>query len=286
MPAPRTLEQTSGNSWKIKRVKAISAVFPEIPEDCDIEEALAKIEAFVRKEASEIGVAINSNAFNNARGEWFEMLLAARFYNLSKKSGKFCLFTIPNVSAVEFTEFFDEDVRSRIRELKDHLSLQGIELQMSNPDFVCLDLRKIDRESAAAAFSQPAIKTFDETTAEFLDRLYQKFVGRCPFDGMKFVVSAKTSVRPDRRYQFVHEGNIIKALTAHLQTRYWKIDFSTKYYALTNTEPTGPDQAVLKTAAISSITNVFAESVRAVDGISCIRKLSDIDDFFDRSTRK
>lgn len=284
MPAPRTIEQTQGGSWKIKRVKAISAVFPEIPKEVDLEDALARIETFVKKEAKDIGISLNANAFNNARGEWFEMFLAAKFYNLSKKSGKHCLFTIPNVSAVGFTEFFDEDVRFRIRELKEHLSLQGIELQMSNPDFICLDLRKIDAETASAAFAQPKIETFDETTAEFLDKLYQKFVGRCPFDGMKFVVSAKTSIRPDRRYQFVHEGNIIKALTAHLQTRYWKTDFSTKYYAITNTEPTGPDQTVLRTAAISSITNVFAESVRAVDGLSSIRNLSDIDEFFVRAT--
>ena len=49
MPAPRTIEQTQGGSWKIKRVKAISAVFPKIPKDVDLEDALAKIETFVKK---------------------------------------------------------------------------------------------------------------------------------------------------------------------------------------------------------------------------------------------
>ncbi len=279
MPNPQTIEIDANGKCKIKQVKSIAATFPLIPDEVSIKDALSLIETRVRKEADIAGCTIQQGAFNNVRGEWFELFLNTRFYNLSKKNGHYCIFSIPNVNSTPFVEFFNIEVGERLRELESNLQKQDIELQMSNPDFLCVDLSKIDSAVALEALGHARIATFDETTAKFLNELHKIFIGKCSFDSIKFAISAKTSVRPDRRYQFIHEGNIIKAFTAHLQTRFWRNDFEIKYFALMNEEPTKADKEVLKTAAISSITNVFASSIRAVDGIFWIKKLSDIDTF-------
>lgn len=274
-----TIEISSNGKCQVKRIPAISTAFQAVPVEGRIDEALKKIEAVVRHEANSFNCKIDQSAFNNARGEWFEMFLSARFFNLSKASGKFCIFTIPNVSGLRFTDLFSEEVRERLGELETHLSKQGIALKMSNPDFVCVDLSTMDKSVVDVALSRSVIDKYDSDSVTFLDNLHRSFIGKCNFDSLSFVVSSKTSVRADRRYQFVHEGNIIKALTAHLQTRFWRTDTDIKYYALTNEEPSKADLEVLKTAAISSITNVFAKSVRAVDEVYCIQNFEEIDDF-------
>jgi hypothetical protein len=279
MPNLQTIELDGKGKCKIKQVKSIATAFPILPEEIEIQDALRFIESVVQKEADSANCSIHQGAFNNVRGEWFELFLNSRFYNLSKKSKRFCIFSIPNVNSTPFVRFFNVEVGERLRELESSLQKQGIELQMSNPDFLCVDLAKIDPSVATAVLKHPAITSLDESSADFLNNLYKAFIGNCSFDSIKFAVSAKTSVRPDRRYQFVHEGNIIKAFTAHLQTRFWRNDFEIKYFAIMNEKPTDADQEVLKTAAISSITNVFANSIRAVDGIFWIKKLSDIDKF-------
>ena len=173
--------------------------------------------------------------------------------------------------------------RRAIEGAETNLRKQDIELQMSNPDFLCVDLSKVEPDVSKEALSHERLKLFDEDSAQFLNDLHKIFIGKCSFDAIKFAISAKTSVRPDRRYQFVHEGNIIKAFTAHLQTRFWRNDFEIKYFAIMNEGPTNADREVLKTAALSSITNVFSSSVRAVDGIFWIQKLSDIDAFIKKA---
>ncbi len=280
----QTIDVDDDGRIQIKRIRAISAVFPNVPEEIDIKLALEKIEAKIKEEATKAKVKVDQNAFNNARGEWFEMLLAAKFFNLARESKRFCVFTIPNVLSVNYIDFFSEDVRSRIGELEKHLLAQGIELKMSNPDFLCVDLSKINRIISEEIINHPPITKFDTETAEFLENLHKLFIGECPFGAIAFAVSAKTSVRPDRRYQFVHEGNVIKAITAHLQTRYWDTNTSIGYFALTNKKPTKPDYEVMKTAAISSITNVFAKSVKAVDEIFWIQNMGDVEDFFKKTT--
>lgn len=279
MAGIQTIEKDEEGKYKIKQVKSISAVYPIIPENADIQECLTLIETRVKKDAETVKAKIDQNAFNNVRGEWFELFLNARFYNFSKENLQYCIFSIPPVSSAPFIDFFDQEVRQRLDELEANLQRQDIELKMSNPDFLCVDLSKVDKETTRAALAHEKIYSFDEKNAEFLNGLHRIFLGKCSFDAIKFAISAKTSVRPDRRYQFVHEGNIIKALTAHLQTRFWRTDAEIKYYALTNEQPKKMDIEVLKTAAISSITNVFAKSVRAVDEIFWIKELKDIDLF-------
>lgn len=285
MPQPRILEIDAVGKCKIKRIKAISLAIPTIPSTLIISDALYKIENLVDDEAGRLGCQkIDQNAFNNARGEWFELIINSRFYNLSKQSEKFCIFSIPNVTSVNFIDFFNEDIRNRLKELESHLITQDIELKMSNPDFLCVNLARFTPNDITNIFSHNPITQFNEANIDFLDNLYRQFISKCGAEDILFAISAKTSVRPDRRYQFVHEGNIIKALAAHLQTRLWKTNFNIAYYALTNKKPTNPDKKVLRTAAVSSITNVFSKSVRAVDDIFQIERLRDINAFVRHAT--
>lgn len=281
---PTTIEMHPGGTCAVKVAEAFCLAFPSIPGASRLDDALIAIQRVVEAEARTFGCTINSNAFNNARGAWFEMLLYTHFYNLSIQSQRYFIFRIPNVNQFAFTHFFNDEVRERLGELEQHLRNQMITLKMSNPDFLCVDLNTVSPTVKSEILSLQSVSNFDVQKLADIENVYLKFAGACNFDSIRFAISVKTSTRPDRRYQFIHEGNIIKALTAHLQTRFWRTDFGIKFYALTNNEPTVADREVLKTAAISSITNVFASSVRAVDEVYWIQTSSDLDNFFNTAT--
>ncbi len=148
-----------------------------IPDEVEIKPALSLIEARVQKEADSAGCTIHQGAFNNVRGEWFELFLNSRFYNLSKKNGRYCIFSIPNVNSTPFVEFFNTEVVERLKELETNLRKQDIELQMSNPDFLCVDLSKVEPDVSKEALSHERLKLFDEDSAQFLNDLHKIFIG-------------------------------------------------------------------------------------------------------------
>ena len=104
-----------------------------------------------------------------------------------------------------------------------------------------------------------------EDTIEFIDNLFRKFVKTCDFEDIIGYMATKTSLRPDRRLQIVHEGSLTKAMYVHLQTRLW-IDKprSIKYFGA-SLRLNDKDKRALKTVATHSITTILSEPDRAVD---------------------
>lgn len=156
------------------------------------------------------------NAFNNVRGAWTRHVFSYISWNEfcgEPKVGNSCIVALPSITSLRFTDLFDPEASTALDSgLLRRLSIQGIELRMSNPDFVCIsDITPEDMK----IFSIPVINLSLESQQK-LDTAYKKIKGCCSYSALKFGVALKTSLRSDRRYQVAYEGSILKALIAHL----------------------------------------------------------------------
>lgn len=250
----------------LKKEAAIAARFADEFPRGDIESLLKSIERLVIEYAN--GVEIEppaQGAFNNARGDWLELILAAYFWNaVIDRNADMLILRLPNVSKMEFIELFSDEAQERIRlGLMKSLEKHDARLDMSNPDIIGV---RVDRASLPPEYRKRIDRLGIEET-QMLFNAYKYLIGRCAYDGILFGVSIKTSLRGDRRYQIVHEGSIVKAFIAHLQTRYWDTTFETKFYGAVTEKVSENDQEIFRTAATHSIVNVFSPSVRAVDAV-------------------
>jgi len=137
-----------------------------------------------------------------------------------------------------------------------------VELITSNPDFVIIDTDSFDE--LPAIFSQP-ITSITPDTLTMIEHAYADFIGTCSFKNIVGYLSVKTSLRPDRRLQIAHEGSLMKALYAHIQTREWIISpKGLKYYAM-SMALNNSDKRALKTVATHSILTVNSLPEAAVN---------------------
>lgn len=157
------------------------------------------------------------------------------------------------------------------------LEAHDARLDMSNPDLIGVRMKR----SEIPPHFRKRINCLGVNEAHMLFDAYKYLIGRCSYDGILFGVSVKTSLRGDRRYQIVHEGNIVKAFIAHLQTRFWDTSFKTKFYGAVTENVSENDHKIFRTAATHSIVNVFSPSVRAVDKVYHIPTTNDVDDMIE-----
>lgn len=259
----------------VKKEAAIGARFNDEFPTGNIEELLKSIETNVVSFAKKKGLKVPAQAaFNNARGDWLELILAAHFWNaVIDKKADILVLRLPNVTKLEFIELFDKESQERIRSgLMRTLEEHDARLDMSNPDLIGVRMKRSELPSEF----RKRIDCLGVDEAHMLFDAYKHLIGRCPYDGILFGVSVKTSLRGDRRYQIVHEGSIVKAFIAHLQTRFWDTTFETRFYGAV-TEGVGEnDHEIFRTAATHSIVNVFSPSVRAVDKVYHIPTTNDV----------
>lgn len=149
------------------------------------------------------------------------------------------------------------DLKKKVAEVS------GVQLITSNPDFVI-----IHRDLARGVLGNMApIEHLTPESLTGLEVIYRKFIGTCDFEQIVGYISVKTSLRPDRRLQISHEGSLMKALYAHLQTREWIISpTGLKFYAVA-TKISDADINALKTVATHSLTTVFSLPQAAVDEV-------------------
>lgn len=265
----------------VKKEAAIGARFSKEFPAGNIEDLLKSIEANVVGFAKKKGLKIPSQgAFNNARGDWLELILAAYFWNavIDRKTDMLIL-RLPNVAKMEFIELFDKEAQERIRSgLMRTLEEHDARLDMSNPDLIGV---RVKRSELPREFRK-RIDCLGVDEAHMLFEAYKYLIGRCSYDSISFGVSVKTSLRGDRRYQIVHEGSIVKAFIAHLQTRYWDTSFETKFYGAVTENVSENDHEIFRTAATHSIVNVFSPSVRAVDKVYHIPTTDDVNDMIEK----
>lgn len=261
-------------------VAAFSSGLP--PDNVRIEEIMQAMETAINQACAKMGLpVVNANAFNNARGSWFELLATITLWNLRidrPESHSSVLVKLPNVGTLKFIDLFEPRARGMLNDLETSLSLKGVNLVTSNPDILCVsNLEGMDptREFRTKFLnaSQDCIPT--------VTNAYTRIVGKCKHDSIRFGLALKSSTRPDRRLQIPHEGSILKAINAHLQTRFWDASHNVYYYAATASPIKQADIEAFKTAATHSITDVNVKPMPAVDKSFYLATLSDIKAMFE-----
>lgn len=206
--------------------------------------------------------ATTGSAINNARGAWYAWILAieAMRFNTQNQHSNF-LIKLPNVTQLDSTQLYQEDISALISDFKTKLNAIGnVNLVTSNPDYAI-----VNREVDVNLINIPPMLSGD--VLDRIDGWYRFFIGRCRLDDILGYVGAKVSVRPDRRIQLLHEGSLSKAIYAHLQTRKWLINAQgIKYYAVSMSF-TEADKNGLRSVATHSIASAALKPEPAVDDV-------------------
>lgn len=215
-----------------------------------------------------------SGGIANVRGDWLEQILAVIFANITADGsyGNTAIVRLPDTDKMEFRELFKSVPKGYLDDLYQSLKDRGISLTMSNPDFVCVTNLSDDIMEEIGGDV-----VLGEATVDKLSKAYESVRGQCDPFSIPFVLTVKTSVRPDRRYQIVHEANVVKALGAHLASRYWKKDLYFPFYALIANKVSKSDREVLKNPVTHTLVQVSWDPVSVVDEVYEIDSVEDIE---------
>lgn len=237
----------------------IAAINGTVPTDkWDYGTHLDYIQKLVQTEDTRVTAA----SISNCRGTWFEWMVAIDIYNhWCTEKHHLLMLPLPNIMRFDCATLYQDNVSTYIFDLRKKLKASlDIELITSNPDFVIFDTTLLTEQ-----VERNPIKVVDEGAIEFIDNLFKRFVGACSFNDIIGYMATKTSLRPDRRLQIVHEGSLTKAMYVHLQTRLWIDKPRTIKYFGASLKLNDKDRRALKTVATHSITTVLSEPERAVD---------------------
>jgi hypothetical protein len=273
------LKKKAGGTTELHKVACLQAAFGTAlpPGNIPIKDILEEIERCVQAACGKLGLKpVVPSAFSNSRGFWFEIMVTVALWNERVKNKKYhqCLvLKMPNVSGLKYFDLFEPIANNMLVGLEKALAANQVNLITSNPDLICFgDLQGVD----PTKLFLKSFGSYGGTCFTDVSSAYQKVVGHCSYNSIKYGLGLKSSTRPDRRLQIPHEGSVVKAINAHLQTRFWDPRHQTKYYAAMAERPTGPDLEAFKTAATHSITNVNAPPMRAVDEAFYLETLDDV----------
>lgn len=243
----------------------------------DFGQFLDYCEALARQFAidSAQSIDITQNALNNSRGAWYAWIVAIEAIQFNTRTnGSNLLVKLPNITQLDFTTLYTEDIQDLVLDFKDKLNQIGsVNLISSNPDYVIINNRLADD------IFPPIVLPITPDTLNTIDIWYANFASRCSLDDIIGYVGAKVSLRPDRRIQLLHEGSLIKAIYAHLQTRKWLINPNgVKYYAISS-NLTPADLNGLRSVATHSIASASSKPLPAVDNAFRVNNAATIQTF-------
>jgi hypothetical protein len=202
------------------------------------------------------------NALNNARGAWYAWMIAidAMKYCTTNANANY-LIKLPNARQFDAHSLYVQSVWMLIDDFRAKLNAIGnVNLVTSNPDFVIINRRL--RETPPTI---NAVITHEDISC--VDDFYKEFIETCELDDVIGHVGAKTSVRPDRRIQLLHEGSLTKAIYAHLQTRLWLTQANGVKYFAVSLAWGDADIEGLRSVATHSIASASLTPQPAVDGV-------------------
>lgn len=267
------------------RERANLRITPGVVFDCifngttlsgDISTLLDSVERQVRSAAdARFGAGNGSRlggGINNARGEWLEDALKVIFWNaaVEHSDGNAVIVKLPNAAQLQFRDLYEPRAKGYLDELFQSLKDRGMDMQMSNPDFICVTGLEDSDDTAAEPI------TVSEQSMQMLDSAYENLVGQCNADAIPFVITVKTSTRPDRRYQIVHEANVVKSLVAHLGGRFWNRDLYTAFYAMIASRVSPADRNALRNPATHTLVQVNWTPVPLVDEVYQISSVDNV----------
>nr|1KNV_A Chain A, Bse634I restriction endonuclease [Geobacillus stearothermophilus]1KNV_B Chain B, Bse634I restriction endonuclease [Geobacillus stearothermophilus] len=271
---------------RIKPFNALIELYHHQTPTGSIKENLDKLENYVKDVVKAKGLAIpTSGAFSNTRGTWFEVMIAIQSWNyrVKRELNDYLIIKMPNVKTFDFRKIFDNETREKLHQLEKSLLThkQQVRLITSNPDLLIIRQKDLIKSE----YNLPINKLTHENIDVALT-LFKDIEGKCKWDSLVAGVGLKTSLRPDRRLQLVHEGNILKSLFAHLKMRYWNPKAEFKYYGASSEPVSKADDDALQTAATHTIVNVNSTPERAVDDIFSLTSFEDIDKMLDQIIKK
>jgi hypothetical protein len=267
-------EGTSSKS-RIKPFHALAEVYPDSLPTGSLSNILDNLEQHVKQVAREKGLALpNTAAFSVTRGLWLELIVSAHAWNYRIERGlpDYFVIKMPNVRAYDFRRIFSEETAIMLDKLEHSLRTHDnqVRLVTSNPDLLVVQQRGLIQEA------DNIISNLSIANAEKLTGLCNSIRGKCLWNSVKAGIGLKTSLRPDRRLQLVHEGNILKSIFAHLKMRNWDNTVSFEYHGASVDKLSNADDEALQTAATHTIVNVNSVPERAVDGIHPLLEVNDI----------
>ncbi len=263
-----TLPPGNQAGHRITPVVVLDCVYRGATPQGDIPELLDNLETQARRAAdARYGAGAGqglTGGLRNSRGEWLENILSVIFRNVSREfdDGNPVIVKLPNAAQLRFLELYEPRANRYLEELFVSLRERGIEMTMSNPDFVCVTNLPAE---IAGNLRNPMYMNAESITN--MDQAYQALRGHCTANSIPFVLTVKTSVRPDRRYQIVHEANVVKSLVAHLAGRFWRRDLYTAFYAMIASNVSASDREVLRNPATYSLVQVSWNPVALVDQV-------------------
>ena len=274
-----SLNPSRSSELRISRTTAIDCIYRGLVPDGSIQDILANLQEQVRRAAdARFGTGSRdrlTGGLNNSRGEWFENILGLSFWNIVAQlsEGRTAIVKLPNNNQMNFYEIFEERARGYLQDLFDSLSASDINMQMSNPDFLCVTNLS---DNVANYFNRTMTMSTD--TVSTINNAYQHILGECNAESIPFVISVKTSLRPDRRYQLVHEANVVKTLMAHLSGRFWNQDLNMSFYAIVSGRVSAADRQALRNPATYSLVHVSWKPVVLVDRVFGMNEINDVND--------
>jgi len=261
----KIISYDANNKPVIKVAESFKCVVDSVPEnDWDYATCLDEIQSVVLSEESRV----QSGAFSNVRGTWFEWMVSIDSYNhWANNDHRLWLLNLPNIRRFDSASLYKTEIYEFVTDLRHKLE-ESLDIQMitSNPDYVIIDTERLGLE-----FERKPFVEITKEALEHIDSLYTRIIGKCELDDIVGYFSLKTSLRPDRRLQIAHEGSLTKAIYVHLQTRSWLMEpRGIRYFggALALSEA---DVKALKTVATHSITTVMSKPERAVDELFTIK---------------
>jgi len=228
-------------------------------------------------EGASVNETPTQNAINNARGAWYAWVIAIDALRFAaNNSNSNILIKLPNAKQFDAHSLYVDSVLSLINDFRSKLSLMGkVNLVTSNPDFVIIN-RTLKKDIPLVG------NIITHQDIAFVDDIYKDFIGKCQLDDIIGHAGVKTSVRPDRRIQLLHEGSLTKAIYAHLQTRLWLTQAKgVKYYAISLSWGQA-DIEGLRSVATHSIASASLIPQPAVDDVIEINDTNSANLFINR----
>lgn len=278
-----------GNKLKtrIKPTIAISEVFENSFPTGTLKDILDNLEEHVRNVVRLEGwIQPSNSAFSNTRGSWFEMIVAAVAWNYRIERGipEYYIVKMPNVKVFELYKIFRSDTQKALDSLEEFLQGHGttVSLITPNPDLIIIQNNALP----VSIDSNTHLSNLRLENSDRVNSFYKEIKGKCPWESVRAGIGLTTSLRPDRRLQLVHEGNILKSIFAHLKTRNWNNSINFEYHGASSEGYSKADETAFRTAATHTIANINSIPERAVSELHSLLTINDICTMFDKIIKR
>lgn len=240
-----------------------------------------------------------SGAFANCNGRWCEYIYAATAWNtlaeINRKEDSqfyYVYVKLPNNNSESnswkslliepIRTIIDNFDRDRSNQLIAESGHDGFILYSSNPDSMILKYSKEEFEQLGIPYNlAESVNDLTENNIQMFDSMFNLLRNTVmPSENLVAFLSVKTTLRPDRRYQFVHEGDSTKATLMFIaargadpglaQMRVTRF-LQNKVFAVSFSNISEPDLQIANIAMSACVSSPLMDPVWAVDKLySCL----------------